>query len=166
MKRRLQLVGLVTIVGVGLVGCAASLRAYVTNGHVWAVTQIAILRQSQRTSTCHRPMPSRTSKNAAADWNTQAGVNVQLVYSRHDDASSLALDYTNNVFFRNDSSGAHRGNLLVVGRFGSPGRCRRRPSRKLQVLRTKCRMHRRRLLHREHAGARVRARPGNGAFDG
>ena len=105
MKRRLQLIGLIAIVGTGLLASAERLRAYVTNGHVWGTTQVRYFVNP--TNLYVSPADAIADvQNAAGDWNTQAGVNVKLSYAGTTTASVLALDYTNNIFFRNDSSGA------------------------------------------------------------
>src|SRR5262245_4565786 len=105
MTRRLPLMGLITIIGAGLLATAANLRAYVTLGHTWSVSQVQYFVKPEN---LYVPPADAIAdvQSAAADWNTQAGVNIKFTYGGTTTANTLALDYTSNVFFRNDSSGA------------------------------------------------------------
>jgi hypothetical protein len=80
------------------------LSAYVTTGHAWGGSTVAyyVNPDNLYMSANDAIAGVQTAANA---WNTQAGVNLQLVYAGTTSRSSLSLDYTNNVFFRNDSSG-------------------------------------------------------------
>ena len=104
MKRGVQLVGLVAILSIGLGSAAVKLGAYATNGHVWGVSQIPYYINPNNLYVSQADAIADIQQGAA-DWNTQSGVNARFSYAGNTNAGSLALDYTNNVFFRNDASG-------------------------------------------------------------
>jgi hypothetical protein len=103
MKRRVQLLGLVAI-GVGFGLAVVDLGAYATNGHVWGTTQISYFINPSNLYVSQADAIADIQQ-AASDWNTQAGVNARFAYAGATNANALAMDHTNNVFFRNDASG-------------------------------------------------------------
>jgi hypothetical protein len=102
--RRPQRFALLTILVLCLGMLGAHLRAYVTDGHAWGTSQVVYYVNP---TNIYVPQANAIAavQNAASNWNTQAGVAVQFVYGGVTGANSLALDHTNNVFFRTDTSG-------------------------------------------------------------
>src|SRR5712692_4534434 len=102
--RRLKLVAVVAMTFLILTGGALKLRAYVTSGHAWGTTQVVYYVNP---TNGYVPLADALAavQTGAATWNTQANVNVHLVYGGTTNGGSVALDYTNNVFFRTDTSG-------------------------------------------------------------
>ena len=80
------------------------LIAYVTNGHAWGASTVSYYVNPDNLYVAAADAIAGV-QSAADAWNTQAGVNLQLAYAGTTTRNTLSLDYTNNVFFRNDSSG-------------------------------------------------------------
>jgi len=104
MKRRLRVSGVVAVTLVGLAAAVGNLGAYATTGHVWGVNQIPYY-VNPNSVWVSQAAAIADAQQAAADWNTQAGVSVRLSYAGTTNATSLVNDHTNNVFFRNDGTG-------------------------------------------------------------
>src|SRR3954471_20339784 len=96
------------VVGAGLFAIsfpAARLLGYATNGHVWGTNQVVYYVNPQ--SVWVSPSLATSAIRSAADaWTQQTQANVQLVYGGPTSGSSLQMNGKNEVFFRNDSSGA------------------------------------------------------------
>src|SRR5689334_21234755 len=87
-----------------VLGSHADLDAYVTNGHAWGTSTISYFVNPENLYVS--PAEAIAGVQSAANvWNTQGGVNLQLAYAGTTSRNTLSLDYSNNVFFRNDSSG-------------------------------------------------------------
>ena len=81
-----------------------NLHAWATSGHAWATSTVPYYVNTQNDKGLTGANIVSDLRNAAAVWPTQANVNVQLQYAGATTATTLALDYKNNVFFRNDTS--------------------------------------------------------------
>lgn len=84
---------------------SAGVHAYVASGHKWGTTTVRyyINPQNMYVSTSEAIAAIQTGANA---WNTQSNANIQLQYGGTTSGSSLTMNRVNEVFFRNDSSGA------------------------------------------------------------
>lgn len=92
-------------VALALLASAAGVVAYTTNGYSWGSR---VVTYYVNPSNLYVPDAAAATavQAGAAVWNTQGGADVQLSYGGTTSRNSLALDYTNNVFFRNDTSSA------------------------------------------------------------
>jgi len=84
---------------------APALKAYATSVHSWGVSQVPFY---VNTSNIYSMAPADVIRDltlAATTWSTQANISTQLAYAGTTSGGTLALDYTNNVFFRNESNG-------------------------------------------------------------
>jgi hypothetical protein len=78
-------------------------HGYVTYGVEWAETSVPYYVNPANVEGLSSSGIVADFQSAAAVWPTQAGVNVQLSYAGPTTSSVLALDYKNNIFFRDDS---------------------------------------------------------------
>jgi hypothetical protein len=90
----------------GVLFCAASSRVvgYSSVGHTWGASQVYYYVNPQSSSLSASQVISGVQQ-AAAVWSQQTKANLQLVYGGTTGGSSLAMDYKNQVFFRNASPG-------------------------------------------------------------
>jgi hypothetical protein len=102
--RRILSIGV--LVGFALVARTSTpiVHAYATNGHAWGVSQVPYFVNPSNIYVSGSAAIA-AFQSAASVWSTQSQASVQLVYAGTTNASSLSLDYQNNVFFRNDSNG-------------------------------------------------------------
>jgi hypothetical protein len=83
----------------------AVVRAWTSSGHTWGTTQVQYYVNPNNLYVSQQSAIADI-QSAAANWSTQSSANVQLVYAGQTNDASLTLNYVNEVFFRNDSSGA------------------------------------------------------------
>ena len=81
------------------------LLGYVAAGHTWGTNQVVYYVNPTNVSGLSEATAISAIQSAAAGWKSQTSANVQLVYGGTTPDASLALDYRNEVFFRNDSNG-------------------------------------------------------------
>jgi hypothetical protein len=95
----------VVVLVVALSAWKGDVNGYVLAGPSWAATQVQyyINPQNMYVSTSAGIV---AIQSAASNWSTQSKANIQLVNAGTTTAAILALDYQNNVFFRDDSNGA------------------------------------------------------------
>jgi hypothetical protein len=92
---------LAVLLGAGLV---RHLKAYVFIGPYWNANQIQYYINPQNLYVSDSAAVAAL-QSAAAAWTTQANPSMKLVYAGYTGGGSLSLNYTNEVFFRNDSNG-------------------------------------------------------------
>jgi len=95
-------------VGAGLITVgfpATRLLGYATSGQGWATNQVVYYVNPQ--SVWVSPSLAASALQSAADaWTQQTSANVQLVYGGPTSGSTMQMNGRNEVFFRNDTSGA------------------------------------------------------------
>jgi len=95
-------------VGAGLITVgfpATRLLGYATSGQGWATNQVVFYVNPQ--SFWVSPSQATSALRSAADaWTQQTSANVQLVYGGPTSGSTMQMNGRNEVFFRNDTSGA------------------------------------------------------------
>jgi hypothetical protein len=94
------------VVVAALCALIVDLHGYVLEGPNWGTQQVSYYINPQNAYVSTSAAVAAI-QSAGANWTTQTGANVQLVNVGTTSASTLALDYQNNVFFRNDSNGAY-----------------------------------------------------------
>jgi matrixin/fibronectin type III domain protein len=105
MKTRI--VGAALVAGGALLASGlfdADLLGYVLNGPKWATSQVSYYINPQNSYLSDAAAISAIMTGAAG-WHDQTRANIQLVYAGQTNGSSLGLNYKNEVFFRNTSSG-------------------------------------------------------------
>jgi hypothetical protein len=103
--RRLSLAAAAAALSLCLIAPGTPLGAYATTGHKWGGTSVQYYVNPENLYVSAADAVASV-QSAANAWNAQGGVDLKLVYAGTTNRNSLTLDYTNNVFFRNDSSGA------------------------------------------------------------
>ena len=97
----------VTTILVG-VACAVALKdlhAWVTDGWAWAPSTVPYyVNTSSDVQNLGSTAILNDLQKAAAVWPTQAGINLHLQYAGPTTISTIGLDGTNVIFFRNDTS--------------------------------------------------------------
>lgn len=103
--RRLKVVAALAVLFVALGAWASRIGAYATNGHTWATTSVPYYINPQNQYVTQNAAVAAL-QSAASAWNLQSNANVQLVYAGYTSGASLTMNRKNEVFFRNDASGA------------------------------------------------------------
>ena len=131
--RRPRLIALLAILFLVLGTASLHLRAYVLAGYPWGTNTVNYYVNPSNLYVSPADAIAAV-QSAASNWNTQGGSNIHLTYAGQTSDASLSLNYVNEVFFRNDSSGYIAETYYSV-RWNRPsGRRRYRLPRKLQVL--------------------------------
>lgn len=104
MNRRLQLIGVLAISFLGLGAWQAAVKAYATWGVKWGGSNVPYYVNPDN---LYVPQADAIAavQTAASAWSTQSNANIQLNYAGTTNGSSAALNYKNEVFFRNDAPG-------------------------------------------------------------
>jgi hypothetical protein len=101
---RLQRVAALAIFVICVGASYVGVKAYVLSGQAWGTSQVRYYVNPSNFYVL--PADAITAiQSAASAWSTQSSASVQLVYAGTTNGSTVALDYTNNVFFRNDAPG-------------------------------------------------------------
>ncbi len=103
--RRLSSFATGPVLALALLASGAAALAYSTNGHAWG-TRVVSYYVNPTNLYVPNDVAVASIQTGAGVWNAQGNADVQLSYAGTTSRSSLSLDYTNNVFFRNDTSGA------------------------------------------------------------
>src|SRR5690348_4330856 len=77
------------------------LKGYATVGHTWGTNQVLYYVNPSNLYVSNSAAIS-AFQTAASAWTSQTLANIQLVYAGTTNDSSLTLNHTNEVFFRND----------------------------------------------------------------
>jgi hypothetical protein len=83
---------------------ASSVQGFVPVGHTWGTSTVRYYVNPNNMFVSEQAAISAI-QTAASVWNQQSRANVELVYAGTTGGASLAMNYKNEVFFRNDSNG-------------------------------------------------------------
>jgi Matrixin len=105
MMRRVLMIAVMAVLFVGLGSWSVRVGAYATLGHTWASTTVPYYVNPQN---LYVPQADAVAalQSAASVWDSQSNANIRLVYAGYTSDASLGMNRINEVFFRDDASGA------------------------------------------------------------
>lgn len=85
---------------------AISVGGYVSSGHTWGVYQVPIYVNPTNVDGLSESALESAVMAGANAWTSQSNANIQFYYAGRTTGTSLAKNYKNEVFFRNESNGS------------------------------------------------------------